>query len=103
MDHSEYIHLEFGERISQENLKKLLKYDAETGTLTWKHNWPGIKKGQVTGNYKTINIGNISYKVTYLIYFWMTGTWPEPRSRVEFKDGDKSNHRWDNLKYHLNS
>lgn len=68
--------------VSLEKLKRILRYDPETGVFTWlvspKHNIPaGSEAGGDTGKgYRFIKINSQPYLSHRLAVFYMTGRWP---------------------------
>lgn len=72
-----------------------LYYDEETGKLF------RVKELKCTGDDNTTNTirfqGGMK-QATHVIFFLMTGRWPEPGLMIDHKDGDPSNNRWSNLR-----
>jgi hypothetical protein len=86
---------------TQEELKKVLRYDPDTGIFTWRVTKPGnAKKGSEAGylndGYRKIKINDILYGAHRLSWLYMTGELPTVL--IDHKDGDRSNNRWDNLR-----
>ena len=68
--------------ITQKLLKKLLKYDAETGVFRWKIGRRGCRKGSVAGcknsyGYIHIMIDWKNYKAHRLAWLYVNGYFPE--------------------------
>jgi hypothetical protein len=101
-------------RLTHEIVRELLDYNPETGALTWKRrdrkwfrsdrhwtNWnnkfagkpalnaPHGKKGYLQGG-----IFYRIYKSHRVIFFWMTGRWPD---EVDHENHDTTDNRWENL------
>lgn len=96
------------ERISQQELKRLLHYDPHTGVFTWlvstsNRKPAGFRAGSIEyrrhGNdYVFIRIHNQRYRAHALAYLYMTGRWPSPEARAPHLDGNGLNNAWSNLK-----
>lgn len=92
--------------ISQEELKQTLHYDPDTGLLTWLAARGRIRAGDVAGSdvffktnkkyYSQVSINNKRYLSHRIIWFYMTGEWPD---EVDHEDGDGLNNRWLNLRH----
>lgn len=86
--------------LTAERLRSLVSYDKETGLFTW------LKSGAVAGwlentGYIRIKIYGRSFVAHRLAWLWMMGEWPE--ERIDHRDLDYSNNRWDNLRPATNS
>lgn len=105
--------------LTQEIVRELLDYDPETGVLTWKdrapHHFPignhsqehrarqwnatwAGKPAFTAKNGKGHLQGAISGKFTKahrIIWFYMTGEWPE---QIDHENGNPSDNRWENLR-----
>ncbi len=82
-------------------LKSLLAYEPETGISTWLVDKGSVRAGTRAGyikpdGYRVIRIDGKLYREHRLIFFWMTGRWPDPE--VDHRDLDNSNNRWHNLR-----
>lgn len=102
--------------LTHERLLELLHYEPESGIFTWRvERRVGRGKGRLlravgsragcwhapetTGRklgWRSINIDYHLYREARLIWFWMTGEWPD--QIVDHRDGDPSNQRWNNLR-----
>ena len=88
--------------LTPERLKEVLDYDPETGISTWLVSRGSAREGARAGcninpdGYRRIRIDRENYLEHRLIFFWMTGRWPDPE--VDHRDMDKLNNRWHNLR-----
>lgn len=87
---------------SQKDIKKLLKYDPDTGYLTWNKTERTKKKGARAGyvdnlGYRVLCMANRrTYKAHRLIWKIMTGK--EPTGTIDHINGDRDDNRWENLR-----
>lgn len=88
--------------ITQDRLKELYTYYAQTGLFVRNASRQGVLKGSVGGTtsqhfgYVHINIDGKTYKAHRLAYLYMLGKWPE--YEVDHIDGDRANNSWVNLR-----
>lgn len=88
--------------LTQEYLKKILKYDPETGEFVWLVSPASqVKVGDIAGTrdkggYTLIQINYKLYKAHRLAYLYMNGYWPE--GDMDHIDQNKSNNSWSNLR-----
>lgn len=89
------------EDLSLDTARSLLAYDPSTGALDWKK---PPRRGVAAGpagcvnadGYRIVGYRGHEYMATHLIWFLMTGEWPE--HGVDHKDRDSTNDRWVNLR-----
>ena len=89
---------------TQEEVKKILHYNPETGKFRWRVTKPGsAAKGSEAGyvndgygGYRKIKINDQSYGAHQLAWLYMTGTFPE--KLVDHKNGTRDDNRWENLR-----
>ncbi len=89
-------------KITQEELKRILHYNSETGVFTWKvSNSNNIKIGDIAGckrkdGYIIIRINNIDYLAHRLAWLYMEGYLPE--NKVDHIYRVEDDNRWVNLR-----
>lgn len=87
--------------LTQEQLKRLLHYDPESGLFTWLVDRGAARVGRPAGcidgdGYMSLKLLKRIYKAHRLAWFYMTGRWPV--DLVDHKDGNGKNNRWGNLR-----
>lgn len=87
--------------VTQEELKRRLNYDPETGIFRWADVQRGYSKGSIAGSpekkgYIGIKVGKRTYKAHRLAWLYMTGEWPE--QFLDHINGIKGDNRWSNLR-----
>ena len=88
-------------KLTQEELKKVIRYDPETGIVTWKINKGRAKKGDIVcydngkGYVRLILNGN-RYYVHRLAFLYMEGYLPE--NQIDHINRNPSDNRWCNLR-----
>lgn len=86
--------------LTQDELKKWMRYDPETGVFIRTVKRGGHPAGEVAGTahpdgYWQIKINGKFYLAHRLAWLYMTGGWP---LFIDHKDLDKRNNRWTNLR-----
>lgn len=89
--------------VTNDRLKELLSYDAETGVFTWRHDHYSVKAGAVAGSragkqYIRITIDGRGYYAHRLAVLYMTGVLPSTEIDVDHIDGNGESNRWVNLR-----
>ena len=88
---------------TQQELHELFDYSVITGELYWKKKTSvrtpaGVTAGYTnTKGYKVVKINYRSFKVSRLIWVWVTGEDPGS-ALIDHVDGDKSWNAWHNLR-----
>jgi hypothetical protein len=92
-----------GNELTQEELRRLLDYNPETGDLTWKirvgsRGAAGALTGRQTylGGYYMVRVNKHLYLAHRLIWRWMTGEWPT--EDIDHINGKRGDNRWSNLR-----
>lgn len=92
--------------ITQEELKRLLHYDPETGRFIWMVSRGGaVKAGEVAGTVNNsrgimnivIYINGRNYLAHRLAWLYMIGEFPRDGEIISHVDGDGLDSRWSNL------
>lgn len=87
--------------IDATELRRLMKYDPDTGVMTRlfrASNWPAgsIAGAKETRGYLTTRIQGHTYKIHRLAWLYMTGEWPT--GDIDHVNGDGMDNRWINLR-----
>lgn len=89
--------------LTAQRLRELLIYDPRTGVFRWLVSTSNrVKVGAVAGNtdnhygYRLIGVDGRLYRGGRLAWLYMTGEWPP--DRVDHKNRNRLDDRWDNLR-----
>ena len=83
--------------LTQEELKKRMTYNPDTGVFTSNHiRYKGKILGSAHDGYVRITIGHKHYTAHRLAYLYMRGEFP--KNLVDHKDNNRSNNQWSNLR-----
>jgi hypothetical protein len=88
-------------RLSQTTVRELLRYNHQTGLLTWRvTRGRTAKAGDEAGTIRAdgrviLTIKGRAYLAPRVIWLWMEGTLPT--ETLTAKDGDHANLRWKNI------
>ncbi len=89
-------------RLTQEKIMKCGYFDIELGRFIRARSVQGAGPGPMGRSggdgHITIQIANVFYQQSHLIYLWFTGKWPPSGVEVDHIDGDPTNDRLDNLR-----
>ena len=83
------------------NLKEIVRYDPESGALSWLVSGKGIRSGARCGKtdsrgYHIVKIKGKEYPAHRLAWFFMTGEWPD--KHIDHINRDRLDNRWANLR-----
>lgn len=88
--------------LTRERVREALDYDPVTGIFIWKISPArNVRAGAAAGTnnkgngYRYIRLDGEEVTAARLAIFYMTGEWPE--GRVQFKNGDIEDHRFENF------
>ena len=87
--------------MTQNELKRYLHYDIDTGFFTWLVNSSNVKEGAIAGcinpsGYRVIRINRHLYRAHRLAFLYMTGCFPE--NDTDHINGSRDDNRWCNLR-----
>lgn len=87
--------------LTQNELKRLLEYDPESGIFTRRVSRGGMKAGSVAGclrpyGYTSIRVGGKDYQSHRLAFLYMEGYMPE--NEIDHINRDPGDNRWSNLR-----
>lgn len=91
----------FPSALTVDHLRRLVRYDQDTGTFTALADRGKIRRGDLirgslSHGYSMIFIEWTRYSAHRLAWFYMTGEWPS--GPIDHRDGVKDNNRWSNLR-----
>lgn len=90
------------EPLTFEAVRRFFDYDQQTGILSWREPdcvrlSPGERAGSVNDRgYRFVKVLNRSYAETRIIWFWMTGAFPN--GTVDHDNRVHDDNRWSNLR-----
>lgn len=87
--------------LTQEELKRQLSYDPETGVFTWAIRKTRVSIGKIAGKqkkrgYREIRVNLISYQAHRLAWLYVHGEWP--KNLIDHINRDPSDNRIENLR-----
>ena len=108
----------FGPSLTQEELKRVLSYDPDTGVFVWNRReysnsrnlawwndkFAGKEAGRIISHeppYRQITVFRKVYSAQRLAWFYMTGVWPE--KFVDHRNRNSLDNRWRNLREATNA
>ena len=91
----------FQQRITHEELLKILNYNPETGIFKWKifmgsRATEGSIAGTTQAGYRNIRIFGRGYKAAQLAWLYVHGKWPD--EQIDHIDRQRSNNKLENLR-----
>ena len=72
----------------------LFAYNEQTGTLTWLRS--GLEVGWIENGYRRVELNGAKFFIHHIIWVMMTGEWPS--RKIDHKDRNRSNNKWENLR-----
>lgn len=86
---------------TQNQLREMFDYDQDVGLLICKkrlgpRSIVGAEVGWIDGGYKNVKLAGTNYRQHRVIWKWMTGE--DPEDKVDHKDTNRLNNKWNNLR-----
>lgn len=106
LDHStllELIHYDRDSGVFAWRQRDRCYFSSDRGCAVWNGRYAGKRAGGIQaagrGDYqrRVISIFGTAYYAHHLAWFYVTGQWP--RVRLDHRDGNALNNRWENLRY----
>lgn len=93
-------------RLTVAEVRRLLRYEPDTGTFFWRIDTNKISAGNIAGcrqsrGYWQIRINRRLYMAHRLAWLYVTGEWP--KANIDHINGDRSDNRFVNLRIATNS
>lgn len=86
---------------TQDQLREMFDYDQNIGLLICKkrlgsRSIVGAEVGWEDGGYKNVKLAGKNYRQHRVIWKWMTGK--DPENKIDHKDTNRLNNKWNNLR-----
>ena len=90
--------------LSADHVRSIFFYDPSEGLLRWRHSagqGGRIPPGTIAGRmhpegYRYVTVNGRHYRVSRIVWLYQTGEWP--RLKIDHKDCDPTNDKWNNLR-----
>jgi hypothetical protein len=94
------------DNLTQDRLKTLVNYDADTGIFTWRQSRPKCRVGDKVGcfmqtGYIGVRIDNRLYTAHRLVWLYVTGKFPA--EQIDHINGNRADNRFANLREATNA
>ena len=90
--------------LTAEHVRSLFTYDPEEGLLRWR--FPAGQGGRILEGspagwnhpegYRIVRVNGRAYRVARIVWLYVSGEWP--RHKIDHKDCNPSNDKWNNLR-----